>query len=102
MTDLIVMPAPANDVVFDYDVTVSTPDGETFSSVVPVRLTFAESEGVDALSDRAMAEAVKRAKRIANRDFPAMVKGLTLVTAEPEFLHASLVREGERPRWRRA
>lgn len=99
---IIHQPAPVNDVVFDYDVTVSTPDGETFSSVVPVRLTFAESEGVTALSDLALAQAVKRAKRIANRDFPGMVKGLTLVTAEPEFLHAALVREGERPRWRRA
>jgi hypothetical protein len=98
----IQMPAPANDVVFDFDVLVSTPDGKEFSSVVPVRLTFAESEGITALSDRAMAEAVKRAKRIATRDFPDMVKGRVLVTSEPEFLHASLVREGERPRWRRA
>lgn len=96
------MPAPANDVVFDYDVLVSTPDGETFSSLVPVRLTFPESEGVTALSDRAMAEAVRRAKRLAKRDFPTMVEGKRLVTNEPEFLHAALVREGERPRWRRA
>lgn len=98
----ITLPAPANDVVFDYDVVVTTPDGEAFSSVVPVRLTFAESEGVTALSDRAMAEAAKRAKRIANRDFPALVQGQRLTTGAPEFLHAALVREGERPRWRRA
>jgi len=102
MSTTIVMPAPANDVVYDYDVVVQSSDGEAFTSVVPVRLTFAESEGVTALSDRAMAEAARRAKRLAKRDYADMIGSARLVAGEPELLHAALVREGVRPRWRRA
>lgn len=90
-----------NDVIMDFDVVVCTPDGEQFTAVIPVNLRFAESEGVTALSDRALDQARKRAIRLALRDFPAMTAGKRLVANVPELLHAGLVREGARSKWRR-
>lgn len=93
--------AQNNDVIMDFDVVVSTPDGEQFTAVIPVNLRFPESEGVTSLSDRAMDQARKRAIRLALRDFPQMVAGKRLVAGVPELLHEGLVREGARSKWRR-